>query len=361
MVRMTDIATASPAWRRAARDPDQHQRGLYVVVQPTGNKSFCVRYRYAGRPRKLTLQPGIGLAAARKEAADALYQIARPGHRGRQTARQGGAARRSSRHAGSRVSEFFKREGERMRSAKDWQRDLGRLVFSTLGKRPVADVRRKDIVRLLDNVEDNNGAGQANVTLGSNSRIMNWYAARSDDFRTPIVRGMARTKPSEHARRRILTDDEIRAVWRASDSMAGPFGRYVQFLLLTAARRNEAAHLRWQEVVGADWTLPADRNKTKVDLTRPLSAAAQAVLAKVPRIAGADFVFSADGRRLGGFSRRKAEIDAASGITDWTLHDLRRTARSLMSSHRCFVRTCRAVLGPRDWRCRRHLRSTRLP
>jgi integrase len=333
MVRMTDIAIRNLKPGAERREiPDQHQRGLYVVVQPTGNKSFCVRYRYAGRPRKLTLQPGIGLAAARKEAADALYQVQQgkdPGAAKQRAKEEQRAAAADTLEAV--CAEFFKREGERMRSAKDWQRDLERLVFPTLGKRPVADVRRKDIVRLLDNVEDNNGAGQANVTLGIIRRIMNWYAARSDDFRTPIVRGMARTKPSEHARRRILTDDEIRAVWRASDSMAGPFGRYVQFLLLTAARRNEAAHLRWQEVVGADWTLPADRNKTKVDLTRPLSAAAQAVLAKVPRIAGADFVFSADGRRLGGFSRRKAEIDAASGITDWTLHDLRRTARSLMS------------------------------
>ena len=170
------------------------------------------------------------------------------------------------------------------------------------------------------------------------------------------MRGMARTKPSEHARSRILNDDELRALWRAGDSMEGPTGRFVQFLLLTAARRNEAAHMRWSEIVGADWTLPADRNKTKVDLTRPLSAAAQAVLTKVPRIAGADFVFSADGRRLGGFSRRKAEIDAASGVTDWTLHDLRRTARSLMSragvpsnhAERCLGHVITGVEGTYD-------------
>src|SRR5262249_4052319 len=119
----------------------------------------------------------------------------------------------------------------------------------------------------------------------------------------------------------------------AADETAGPFGHYVQFLLLTAARRNEAAHMRWSEVVGSDWTLPAHRNKTKVDLVRPLSAAAQAVLAKVGklRIADGEYVFSATGNRLGGLSRRKAEVDNFSGVTGWTLHDLRRTARSLMS------------------------------
>jgi integrase len=102
--------------------------------------------------------------------------------------------------------------------------------------------------------------------------------------------------------------------------------------------------------------LPASRNKTKNDLTRPLSAAALAVLSKVPRIAGSDFVFSAGGRRLGGMTRRKREIDEASGVTGWMLHDLRRTARSLMSragvpsehAERTLGHTIRGVEGVYD-------------
>src|SRR4029077_9807861 len=117
---------------------------------------------------------------------------------------------------------------------------------------------------------------------------MNWHAARDDDFRSPIVRGMNRHKANR--RERVLNDDEIRAVWRAADSTQGPFGHYVKFLLLTACRRNEGAHMRWSEVVGDDWTLPAIRNKTKKDLPRPLSTAALAVLSRVPRIAGSDYV-----------------------------------------------------------------------
>jgi integrase len=70
----------------------------------------------------------------------------------------------------------------------------------------------------------------------------------------------------------------------------------------------------------------------KVDLVRPLSAAALAVLARLPRFAGGDFVFSLDGRRpIGGLARRKALFDAACGVGGWRTHDLRRTARSLMS------------------------------
>jgi integrase len=102
--------------------------------------------------------------------------------------------------------------------------------------------------------------------------------------------------------------------------------------LLTSARRAEAAALKWSEIDGDDWILPAARNKTKVDLVRPLSKAAQAILAERPRIAGCPYVFSNGGRTaLAGFSRLKQKFDAACGVTGWTIHDLRRCSRSLLS------------------------------
>jgi integrase len=118
-------------------------------------------------------------------------------------------------------------------------------------------------------------------------------------------------------------------VWKAADTVEGPFGRYVQFLLLTAARRSEAGAMTWAEIKDGNWTLPATRNKVGVELVRPLSKAALDVLSKVPRLASTEYVFSGDGvHALGGFTRRMREL---AGVTGWTLHDLRRTARSLMS------------------------------
>jgi integrase len=147
---------------------------------------------------------------------------------------------------------------------------------------------------------------------------------------------MARTKPRERARQRILTDDELRTVWRTAEGQ-GPFGRMVRFLLLTGARRSEAAGMRWSELSReGDWLLPAARNKTKLDLLRPLPAAALAVIG--PRPDGV-FVFPAALNRtargsgaMRGFGELKAAFDAATGpMAPWRLHDLRRTARSLMS------------------------------
>jgi integrase len=220
------------------------------------------------------------------------------------------------------------REGVKMRSA-GWQKGaLDRHVYPTLGARPIAEIRRSEIVRLLDQIEEGSGAAMATQTLAIIRKVMNWHATRSDDFMSPIVRGMARTQPSEQARERILSDEELRKIWRTD---CGMFGDYIHFLLLTAARRNEVAGMTWHEVDGSDWTLPAARNKTGVELVRPLSPAAQAILATLPK--GRQFVWSPNGggKALTSFSNYKATFDKASGVSGYRLHDLRRTARSLMS------------------------------
>jgi integrase len=226
------------------------------------------------------------------------------------------------------VRNTFRREGLALRTGAYRKATLERLVYPHLGSRPLAEVRRSDIVRLLDTIDDGHGPVMADHTLAYLRRVFSWQASRSDDFRSPIVRGMSRTRPKERARQRVLADDEIRAVWPA----AGVFGHFVRFIILTGARRNEAAGMRWSELSPrGDWTLPAPRNKTKVDLVRPLSRAA--IEALPPRADG--FVFSTDGgaRPICGFSKFKASFDKSlpEPLAGWTIHDLRRTARTLMS------------------------------
>jgi len=234
------------------------------------------------------------------------------------------------------ATDYIAREGRKLRSA-DWRKKvLERLVYPVIGSRPIAEIRRSEIVKLLDQIADERGDTMADRTLALVRKIMNWHATRSDDFRSPIVKGMARTKPSERARERTLTDDEIRALWR---SCGGVFGRFVEFLLLTGARRSEAAQMERSEVDGGDWTLPAARNKTKVDLVRPLSKAAQALVEEGlpgPPLAvtksKAEWVFTTNGvNPISGFSKFKRGLDKASGVRDYTLHDCRRTARTLLS------------------------------
>jgi len=328
----TAIRNLKPAATRR-EIPDPGARGLYVIVQPSGRKGYAVRYRFFGVPRKLTLPPGITLAAARKLAADAMFAVSQgrdPTDERKAEAEKAERARADTLR--SVAEEYLTREGKRLRTISQRDRIFERLVYPALGGgRQISSIKRKDVIRLLDHIEDRHGSRMADYTLATLSRLFNWHAVRDDEFTSPIVRGMRRQNAKQHARTRVLSDDELRCVWAAA-STEGPFPAFIKFLLLTSARRAEAAAMTWGEVEGGDWILPAARNKTAIDLVRPLSKAAQAILAERPRIAGCAYVFSSGGRSaLAGFSRRKQKFDAACGVAGWTIHDLRRSARSLMS------------------------------
>src|SRR5262249_17928727 len=161
------------------------------------------------------------------------------------------------------------------------------------------------------------------VTLATLRRIFHWHEARTDDFRSPIIRGMgSRQNTVEHRRTRILDDDEIRRLWAATTD-GSPFASLVRFALLTSARPNEIAGLRWDEIEGDVWRLPASRSKTKTEIARPLSKAAAAMIEQMPRIC--DFIFTSNGLTpLASFSDPKRKLDEASSVRNWRLHDLRR-------------------------------------
>jgi integrase len=323
--------------------PDPGARGLYCIVQPSGHKSFAVRFRYEGKPKKLSLG-NVSLSAARKAAAHALHEVreARDPCEAKSHAKQ--ERRASQANTFQKVALQFlkletgmKEEGDHvtfsgtMRTAGRRLRDLKRLVFPTLGDRPITEIKRSEIVALLDQIQIGNGPVMADRMLAAMRAIMNWHTSRSDDFRSPIVRGMTRTKSKERARQRILSDDELRKVWTAANKAEGSFPALIKFLLHTGARRGEAAGMTWEELKGGDWELPAARNKTGLNLVRPLSAAALDVI-QSQRREGSRFVFAATkDLPIVAFSKRKAEFDKASGTSGWRLHDLRRTARSLLS------------------------------
>jgi integrase len=332
--RLTEVAVRNLKPSAERREISDHANGLFLVLQPSGRRSWAVRYRYGGQPIKLTLGtwPALSLAAARKAAADAALELAegRNPAKAKENAKARAAEARQNTVAAI-CAEYLKREGKKLRTADQRVSILRRLVYPALGEMPINEVKRSDVIRMLDAVEDKVGERAADVTLAVLRRIFHWHALRSDEFRSPIVRGMARQNPKEHARDRILDDDELRRVWTAATQEGPPFGSLVKFLLLTSARRGEAAGMRWEEVDEQGlWVLPAARSKTKTEITRPLSKAAHAIITEQPNLG--PWVFSSIGRGpLVSFATFKKRLDATSGVADWRLHDLRRTARSLLS------------------------------
>ena len=307
---------------------DQAMSGFGLMVTAAGSRSYVVQYRAGRSSRRLTIDAGkLSLDEARKEARKTLGSVAKGG--------DPLAERRAKLAAGadtlqSITEEYLAREGKKLRSYAQRRAVLERLVFPKIGARQINEIKRREIRQLLDHVEDTAGPAQADIVLAFLSKIFNWHAIQSDDFHSPIIKGMARHKGT--ARERILTDDELRAVWQTAEASTGPWGAFIRFLLLTCTRRNEAARMVWTEVVGTDWTIPSSRYKTAVDVTLPLSQAARGVLAAIPRFQNCPYVFTNDGRSpISGFSRSKKAFDQVCGVKGWTLHDLRRTARSLMS------------------------------
>ena len=186
---------------------------------------------------------------------------------------------------------------------------------------PVTAIKRSDIVKALDRIGRAYGPIQANRVLSDIRCVLDYAADRiGDDWQPPRLKKLVR---KEVVRDRVLSDAEIKKVWDTDNA-------FCQFLLLVSCRRDEAGAMTYGELQGDIWTLPAARNKAGVDLVRPLSKRALEVLKTLPR--NGDFVFGNTGmKRLQTYGRLKASVDAASGVKDWRLHDLRRTSRTLLS------------------------------
>jgi integrase len=318
--------------------PDSGCRGLYLVLQPTGRKAWAVRYRFEGTPRKLTLAAGLTLAAARKAASDALHEL----ERGNDPAALKFDAQAKAEKAAADLERdtvehlaalFIDRYAKRKTREKSWQQTehvFHNIVLPAWRGRTVHDIQRRDIRELVEGVAENRPI-MANRALSHLSKFFNWLCEQDVIVASPC----ASVKPpsKEHARDRILSDDEIVKLWHACDTIKGPAGPAVKLLLLTGQRHGEVVGMRRSEISGDVWTLAPARTKNKQRHEVPLSAQALAIIDEMPVIYE-DFIFtsSASGRR-GNMSRVKAAIDAhMKPATPWVLHDLRRTAASGMAA-----------------------------
>lgn len=334
---------------------DEARKGLALRVTRAGTRSWTYHFTWGGKRVRMTFGtfPATSLAKAHTLADEASAAL--------EAGKDPRTARARPETFKAICEEWAEREGASLRTGDDRKATLERLAYPALGDRPIGDIRRSDIVRLLDRIEDESGPVMADQTLAFIRRVFNWHASRSDDFRSPIVRGMARTKPKARARKRTLADDEIRDVWAALKTADVPacYPPYIKSLLLTATRRNESANMNSIEIEGDLWTIPGERYKTKLDHVVPLTAQAKALIGGKPEgfKGNSWFIFSTTNgaRPFSGFSKAKKALDAEiaklreaegrSPMPRWTLHDLRRTARSLMSRAKVPTDHAERVLG----------------
>ena len=328
------VETTKPGQERR-EIPDRHMPGLYLVVQPSGAKSWAVRYRHAGTPRKHTLgaYPAIDLKAARDLASKALRAVAEGRDPGREKIQERAAKPDTVETVARQFIERHCKRSNRPRTARETQRLLDLHVLPHWRTRLTREITRRDVLDLLDRIVDVGKPIAANRTFSAVRKMFNWAVARDIITASPC----AGVKPptAERSRDRVLSDSELRDVWHAANKVGGPFGALVQLLIVTGQRRDEVAQMRWAEIDldGRLWTLAPARVKNDQPHDVPLSDSAIAILQVLPRI-GNEYVLTTNGEApSSNYAKNKRRLDALlpDDMPPWRLHDLRRTAASGMA------------------------------
>jgi len=195
--------------------------------------------------------------------------------------------------------------------------------------RALADITRQDVRQLVEQVAEAGAPIVANRVAALLSKIFAFALDRDLAQASPAVR--IPRPGQEQARDRVVTEDELRALWLAFDALEPTMGAFYKLRLLTAQRGGEVAGMRWQDVdlSAGWWTLPATSSKNKLSHRVPLAPSVVTLIETVKKTAAKDAVFVLAGARG---KRQQSEAAATFTVSDFRGHDLRRTAASIMAS-----------------------------
>jgi integrase len=224
---------------------------------------------------------------------------------------------------------------------KDWRESerLLRKFVDAWGGRPLAEIKRADVHRVLDGIVSSGAPVGANRALARFRKMCSWAVSRELIEHNPCDGVDAPTV--EKSRDRVLDSGELSLVWKASGVTGFPFGPIVRVLILTGQRRSEVSEMEWSEIDldRALWTLPASRTKNGRPHTLPLSQQVLEILNALPCFSGSGFVFSSGEKSPSGYSNAKERLDKAvaalnggESIPPWGFHDIRRSVASGMAA-----------------------------
>lgn len=318
-----------PAGKRDVMVFDEEQKGLAVRVTATGSKSFLAQYTYGGVKRRVPLGScaGVSLASARLATAAILGDVAKgldPAMERRKAAEE--AKRQAASSAltlGVLINKWSAKHlsGQRPGYAAEAVRAL-RFGFSDYLDHPAADIDLTIIKKVEDKIRKRGSRSTADRTLAYGRACYGWGLSEGELSANPFL-GLKIAPPRR--RERVLTDQEIVAVWNATDN-CGVYGGIVRLLILTGQRREEVAGIAWSELSEnlSSWELPGSRTKNGVAHIVPLSKPARDLIGGLQKI---DDILALPGiaGTFKGWSKAKSALDLRSGVTEWRLHDLRRT------------------------------------
>jgi integrase len=310
---------------------DDSLPGFGLRVSAGGRRAWVLLYRHGTLKRRLTLgpYPDLPLSAARDKAKDHQREVAH----GRDPAAEKAAGRKAETFeelAGDYLERYAKKR------KRSWRKDelmLARDLLPRFATMKAAAVTRRDVNQLLDSIVDRGAPIQANRTFGILRRIYSWGIER-DIVAVNPCQGI-RAPGEEKARDRVLTEDELRAVWNALAPEQAQIAAMFKLRILTAQRGGEVATIRLRDLDlhGAWWTIPSQFSKNGIAHRVPLAPQAVEIVKEALRAAGDDeclFPNPTSDRPVRSIWRAVERIRKRSGV-DFRPHDLRRTAASLMT------------------------------
>jgi integrase len=304
--------------------------GFGVRVTAGGSRAFVLDYRVNGTKRRFTIgEHGAWSVIAAVEEAQKLRRAVDKGTDPQTEKDRARSAEPFGKTVGTVLDDFIARYVRpKLRGAVAIESAFNKHVRPAIGKIVVYDLTRRHLAEMLDHVEDKAGPVMADRTRAYFRKALVWWSERDEEFLFSKVFVKVAPRSTSESRDRVLSDDEIRAIWPA---LTGTFGALVKVLLLTGQRRGEVAGMRRSEIGEDDgiWEIPAARMKGKKPHAVPLTPAVTAIIAAQP---AGDLVFpSSANTPFTAFGDAKADLDKRAPIAPWRVHDLRRTARSLMS------------------------------
>jgi integrase len=297
---------------------DAVTRGLGMRVSKRGTKTWFVMRRIQGRLTRLKIgrYPEVGLGEARNEAIR-LFGSVQKGF---------GLKKTRARNFEEAFELWMHDDQAGKRAAREIRRALKYDIISKLGGLPLDQIQREHISNILRDIQRRGASVHANRVLGYTKRLFRWCQEQRLILNSPVA---DIRKPSrEKSRERVLTKTELQKVWEASEKLGYPFGPFIQLLILTGQRRSEVAGLEWAELDldAGIWTQPNTKTKNGRSHVVFLPKNAKHILQDVRNLGRTGSIFSTkEARPISGFSKAKLRLDKVSGVTEWTLHDLRRT------------------------------------
>jgi len=315
---------------------DGHVPGLRLRISQDGTKTFTLLYRHRGKRRRIKLGrfPEIGLAEARQHAYSVLAEI-RLGDDPRAKKETDALVLRSVKEFAEMFIAMHVERNNKPSTIEGTSRIIRKDIIEPWGDRDVRDISRADALDLIETITVDRSPFAASNVLRAGRTLFSWLVSRETLEASPFA---SMKDPAGTVRReRTLGSGEISAVWHATKNIGAPWDSIIRLLFLTGRRRGEVVGAGWEEFDWTNfiWTIPGDRTKGSRRSFKPITPF---MCAELKRLGPADNGLIFRSRKklsvnaVSGFSKMKRRLDQQCGVSDWRIHDIRRTVATNLGS-----------------------------